>query len=85
MAYPVVFLPTVFLLVELLPRSCSVTAVEEECDSADDEPGGLSVGSHLQGAEKLLSVEIEVEGSFNDALRIRIGLTFRYPGKGTDR
>lgn len=85
MAYPVVFLPTVFLLVELLPRSCSVTAVEEERDSADDEPGGLSVGSHLQSAEELLSVEIEVEGSFNDALRIRIWVTLRYPSKGTDR
>ena len=82
--YPVIFLLNVFLLVELLPRSRSVAAVEEECNSADDEPGGLSVGGHLQSAEELLSVEIEVEGSLNDALRIRIWLALRYPGKGTD-
>ena len=84
MTYPGVFLLNVFLLVEHLPRSRSVTAVEEECDSADDEPGGLSVGSHLQSAEELLSVEIEVKGSFDDALRVRIWLTLRYPSQGTD-
>lgn len=84
MAYPVMFL-NVFLLVESLPHSCSVTAVEEECNSADDEPRGISVRSHLQSAEELLSVEIEVKGSFNDALGIRIWLTLRYPSKGTDR
>lgn len=75
MTYPVVFLLNVFLLVEGLPRSRSVTAVEEECNSADDEPGGLSVGSELQSAKELLSVEVEVKGSLNDALGIRVWLT----------
>ena len=64
--------------------SCSVTAIEEECNSADDEPGGVSVESQLQSAEEFLSVEIEVKGSFNDALGIRVWFTLRYPSKGTD-
>ena len=48
-----------------------------------DELYGVEI-SRVNKRVELLSVEIEVKGSFDDALRVRIWLTLRYPSQGTD-
>lgn len=65
---------------------CSVAAVEEQSDTADDEAIGRAVARHLESAEELLSVEVEVDRRFDDLiLRVRVLLTVLDPGQVADR
>ena len=63
-------------------HASSVTAVEEESDTADDVAVRRTVAGHLDRAEKLLSVQVEVERSLNDLLlRVWIRLVILDPSQ----
>jgi len=59
----------------------SVASVEEERTARDDVAGGVTVRCHLEGAEELLSVQVEVHGSINRAGGVRLRLVGRDPGQ----
>ena len=66
--------------------SSSVAAVEEECDTADDIAICSAVAGHLERAEELLAVQVEVEGRLDDALLgVGVGLIVLDPGQIGDR
>ena len=59
----------------------SVAAVEEQGAARDDVAGGVTVRCHLECAEELLSVQVEVHGSVNRARGVRLGLVGGDPSK----
>ena len=61
----------------------SVAAVEEESDTADDVAVSRAVAGHLERAEELLSVQVEVERRLHDGLLgVRVRLALLDPGQG---
>ena len=63
--------------------SNSVAAIEEEGDSTDDVAGGITLGGHLQSAQNLFSIQVEVQRSLNCTLRVRVWLLIRDPSQST--
>ena len=70
------------------PACCSdsITTVEEEGDATDNELVSATVRGHVEGAEELLSIEVEVERSLDGSLLgVRVGIAIRDPGQVADR
>ena len=62
--------------------SFSVAAIEEESDAADDVAVRIAIAGHLERAEELLTVKIEVERGLDHALLgVRIRIAILDPGQ----
>lgn len=62
-------------------QSRSVATVQEQGDTRDDEATRVAICCHLERAEELLPVQVEVHGRVNGARGVRLGLVRRNPGQ----